>query len=1427
MGPKKELKYQSMTQLEHVLNRPSMYIGGVSNNIQKVNTLVHISENKSKSKEDSNEDEEKQQENKEEEKKFYISEKEIEKNDGFERTFIEPLSNAIDNVWRSSEADIKCTKIKIDVDEEKGEIFIFNDGLTVPVTKDEETGEYLPTKVFGKLLTSSNYDDTEERKTSGTNGVGVKCLGKNTVIPLYNGTKKLIQDITSSDILIGDDGNPRNILALSNGIDELYEINQLGMHSYIVNKDHTLCFKIVVEDGNNKNIEDIEISASVLFDISYDDNNNGIKSCEKFIGYQSKCVNWDIQNTYIHPYLFGIKLAKESKNYTTISYKYKINSAENRLNLLGGILDVCGIRIQDNIVFLNDMFSEDITNDIVFIARSLGFISYCSKKKIFIIQPNKLFSTCFLSDIPSYIFRNNNVNNKNFINIANYDIANYDIGMISISKLGSGEYYGIKVDENKKFVINDFTVTHNCTNIFSKEFKVTITDPVNNHKFVQKWSNNMRDVSKPKITSYKGKNGSTEISWIPDLEKFKQEKISQDTIDLFHKYAIDTAMITKIPVFFRKEKILIKTLTDYAKLYYKSELIKSKHFVKIQTDESEVVIMPIEDKEKDNILISFVNGIETKQGGVHVDEWVDTVLKLIIDKINGKKTSQKLTLRDIKPFFNFFINCNLTNPKFTSQEKIKLSSPKIKATNIETKHINSIMKWAIIDDIKSLIKGKELSLLKKTEKTRGFKKIEGYDPAVKSGTKESGNCSLILTEGLSARTFAIFAISSNIQVFGKSSRNYFGVFPLRGKLLNCMNASTQTISNNKEITNIIQILDLKHGVDYTKDENFKNLNYGRVICLGDSDADGFHINSLVINFFHSMFPSILKRKEPFFSFMRTPILRLTHKKNNIPFYSLKDFEDYKKKNKIIGTLKYYKGLGTSTNDEIKESFGKKVVQLYQDDKTKETMEKAFHSKLADKRKDWIEAFTKNPQKSTSEYSQTITKEIEAMKITDFIDNELILFSIEDCNRNIPNLIDSLKESQRKILFACFLKNLSHTSKELKVAQLAGFVSEKTGYHHGEQCLFDTITKMAQNFVGSNNINLLKPVGQFGSRLNSNDYASARYIFTKLEKITRLIYRQEDDSILEKNFDDGQEIEPKFYVPIIPMILVNGGCSIGTGWSCFVPNFNIKDIIEYVKSWIKDGDIEEIDLTPWYKGYTGIIKKDEKDENKFISFGKLSKKENKIIVDELPVGYWTDNFKNKLDDLMEEKKIKSYKNTSSTEKVSFEIVEKTGEDFECNLESLGLKTNLSLKNMVFFNERNEIKRYTLTEIVNDFCKVRYEYYIKRKKYIISVIEYNIKILKNKVRFLKEVANEELVLKDKDDVTLFKEMSEKGYYNNKEENNEDFEFNYLLNMNIRSFTKKRMDSLEKDLENENTRLDKLVKTDEKDLWLGDIKELEKEL
>ena len=211
-----------------------------------------------------------------------------------------------------------------------------------------------------------------------------------------------------------------------------------------------------------------------------------------------------------------------------------------------------------------------------------------------------------------------------------------------------------------------------------------------------------------------------------------------------------------------------------------------------------------------------------------------------------------------------------------------------------------------------------------------------------------------------------------------------------------------------------------------------------------------------------------------------------------------------------------------------------------------------------------------------------------------------------------------------------------------MAQFSGYVSEQSGYHHGEASLNAAIVGMAQDYVGSNNINLLMPNGQFGTRLQGGkDSASERYIFTQLSPVTRYIFRKEDDAILEYLEDDGFPVEPMFYVPIIPMVLVNGGKGIGTGFSTDVLSYSVSKLIYYLQCKLEHKSTSDIEFTPSYRGFTGSYH--ENDNNRYIVKGKYEKlSDKKVRVIELPIGCWTDDFKQHIENLMEADKNKKGK-----------------------------------------------------------------------------------------------------------------------------------------------------------------------------------------
>lgn len=987
-------------------------------------------------------------------------------------------------------------------------------------------------------------------------------------------------------------------------------------------------------------------------------------------------------------------------------------------------------------------------------------------------------------------------------------------------QLLTGSNYG----NNERTVSGVNGIGCKACNIFSTKFVIKGIDPVRKLSFEQTWTNNMRTVSEPIIKSSKLKTGYTHVTYFPDFPRFFLDGYTDDIIEHLTRYIIETAMLTKVKVYLNDCLLPVNSLLTYAKLY---EPVSDDYYV-IKTPSSEVVIST---STGDFEAISYVNGICTPKGGVHVDLWSEAIFRPIVEKFT-KKDKPAVNIKDVKQFFRLFIVTVVPNPEFSSQEKEKLESPKPTDVVVKSADITKIMKWAVMSEIEDVIKSKEMLVLKKTEKKKkGYVKIKGYDRANFADTKKSYLCGLIICEGDSAAKFASDGIEKG--VYGYEGPDYFGILALTGKCLNVRNSDATKTGKNVVITKLVQSLNLQYGLDYTIDENFKTLSYGKVIILTDADVDGIHIEGLLMNFFHFLFPSLLKREEAFLVSMKTPIVRVYGSKKGVKdllFYDENRFKRFRdEQGKPIST-KYYKGLGTTKPEDVPDIFGEKIIEYRLDEKTPTIINKVFATKFADERKKWLENY--NPQ--STDFSLDDTDKITPMDMSYFLDNEMIKFSMDDCGRSIPSLFDGLKESQRKILFAVKKRgNLGYnTKKTIKVAQLANYAAEVSAYHHGENNLCGAIVNMAQEYPGSNNIPLLYRDGQFGSlKSNGNDAASPRYIFTKMEALTHLLFRTEDDVLLEHNEDDGNPIEPKFYIPILPTVLINGAHGIGTGWSSSIPCYNPLDIIDCVKTWIAnngsfyiedDGMIVSHfpDLLPYYRGFTGTI---ELKDNKIITSGVITKEGKKTRITQLPIGMSYDQFKEMCEDWIVEKKIKSFFKNSSN-RADFTITE-TDDGFSCNLTNLKLKSSIAITNMVLFNEKQQLKKYTLEQIIHDFCVVRYKFYEMRKQRLLTSLQNDLEILSNKARFVNEIAVEKtLNIMNIEENVLYQELEKRGYtkQNSKIDDGEHETggYEYLLRLQVKTFTEEKVKILQKEREQLGIKLDTLIKTTENELWLRDI-------
>lgn len=976
--------------------------------------------------------------------------------------------------------------------------------------------------------------------------------------------------------------------------------------------------------------------------------------------------------------------------------------------------------------------------------------------------------------------------------------------------LTSGNY-----DKNEKRIVggkNGYGAK--LTNIFSTEFLLETVDDIRKKKMKILWTDNMTNKKKVKITD-SDKKGMTKITFKPDLKRFNITSLSDDIISVMKKRVYDIAANTNknVSVYLNGDKIPIKKFEDYIKLYLKGD----KEII-VDEDTSDRWSVGLVMSEENFEQVSFVNGINTNLGGTHVDDVSKKIIKDFLEKLSKKKLKVKNSYVKDKMFI--FVKSFIENPSFNSQTKEFMTTrPNNFGSlwDINKKFSNGLNKLGIIEEVTSFAQFKEKKELNKTDgkvkkRLYGIPKLEDANWA---GTKNSEKTRLILTEGDSAKTFAISGLS-------KIGRDRYGVFPLKGKLLNVKDQSCDKILKNTEITYLKQILGLKQDYKY---KSLDETRYGGIIILTDQDVDGSHIKGLVMNLFHTFWPELLKLG--FVKSLITPIVKAFKGKEELSFYTLTDYENWKNKNLTGWKTKYYKGLGTSKSDEARKAFEdiekKLITYNWNKDEDNDALNLGFAKELADKRKEWLLNYDR----------QNILKNTEKnISISDFINKDLIHFSNYDNHRSIPSVIDGLKPTQRKILYT----GLNYLKKdEIKVAQFSGLVSQKTDYHHGEQSIVSTVVNMAQNYVGSNNCNLFLPNGQFGTRiLGGKDRSSERYIFTNIAPITKYIFNEYDNDLLNYVNSDGQIVEPEFYAPCIPLILVNGTTGIGTGFSTEVLPHKLEDIVEALKNKLDNKKVEK--LKPWYRLFEGEIQ--EETDRKYITYGsfKFNDKKNIITITELPIGTWTENYKEFIEKSLIDKSaskadmkkqfIKNYNNYSTEYLVNFELeFEKTTysklkkmNKIELS-KKLKLTTNLSETNMYLFDKNNHIRKFKNTnEILDYYYDIKLNYYDLRKKNMIKLLEEKVRELQNKVRFIRKVKNKEIDVLDTTDDKLNKDLETNNF--DKLKSDDKYTYDYLIKMAIRTLTLENANKMENEYIKLNNELELLKNKDIKDMWREEL-------
>ena len=963
--------------------------------------------------------------------------------------------------------------------------------------------------------------------------------------------------------------------------------------------------------------------------------------------------------------------------------------------------------------------------------------------------------------------------------------------------------------------------------IWSTYGYIETVDHTRGLKYTQEFRSNLDVICPPVVTKVKSAKPYTKVVFRPDYVRLQMPGgLTSDMMALLKKRVYDIGAVTdhsvkKVKIMYNSAPVPVKNFQQFIDLYLgekDADKQETRRVYECVGDRWEYAVGLSASHEF--VQVSFVNGICCHKGGKHVDYIMGQITRKLVDYIEKKK-KVKVNASAIKEQLILFLRCDIENPAFDSQTKDFMNTPSAKfgsTCSISDGFVEKIAKMGVMDLACALTDAKESKAAKKTDgaKVKTVRGIPNLIDANFSGTEKSKDCILILCEGLSAMSGIVSGLSS-------ADRNTIGIFPLKGKVLNVRGEKVAKINENKEIAAIKKILGLESGKNYrTIEDVHSSLRYGRVMVMTDQDLDGSHIKGLCINLFHNEWSSLCQIPG-FLCFMNTPILRAKKGQQTVLFYNDGEYEEWKQTFGEGGpkgwTIKYFKGLGTSTAVEFKEYFAhKKIVGFTHSGPTSDdSVDKVFNKKRPDDRKVWLENYDKTAYLNTSQ---------PQVSYEEFFDKEMIHFSKYDCERSIPNMVDGLKTSQRKVLYAAFKRRLT---QETKVAQFSGYVSEHSCYHHGEASLNGAIVKMAQDYVGSNNIHLLQPNGQFGTRLQGgDDAASERYIFTQLNPLARLIFPEADDGVLKNINDDGSIVEPEYYVPILPFCLVNGVTGIGTGFSTDIPSYNPIQIVHYLRNKLQGLPPTAETFTPYYEGFKGTVTKVQ--DNKYLIKGVYVKTgEDKIRITELPIGTWTMPYLVYLDELVDGgvdkagKKLppvlKDVVNLSTEVAVDITVQFPKGKlatlsqgDIEGLLK---LTTTVSTTNMHLFDAECRLHKYlTIEEIIDDFFVTRMKTYQKRKEALICAMEKLLVRLSNRARYILETLSGDVDLRKKTGQQVLELLTGRGFIQL------DGDYSYLIKMPMDSVTEENVAKILKEKADTENELAVLKATTLEQIWMKEL-------
>ena len=1399
---------------------------------------------------------------------------------GLYKIFDEIIVNAADNTVRNPK---KCNLIKVNIDKETGYIEVYNNGSDIPIEVHKEEKVYVPEMIFSTLLTSENYDQSD-KLVGGKNGFGSKLTNiysQEFIVEVVDSKRKkyfcqkFYNNMFKRDKAIIKDLNEKKesyvkIRFLPDykkfGKDRLTEDMYQIMKRRIYDLAGTTSKKVQVF-FNDQEITGIgEVNTFEDYIKLY------YKDSQKKIIYRDFNERWSVGVVY-----------DSSSQFNHMTFVNKINTFDGGTHLryiTNQIINDITKRViakgKENVKVKESHITDNLT---IFINSSLEDPDFASQtKEKFTTKHSKFKVKCEID--------------KKFLDeIAKTGIVD-DICEIS-KTLFKNELS--KTDGKKRASMKDIPKLKDATFAGTdKSSKCILIVTEGDSAF--SFGDAGREVIGTEfygVVPLKGKLMNAKKATIEKTKQNDEFKMINKILGLKHNTVYDNTKSL------RYGSVLV--LTDQDSVSGDTPLLLSNgNNFDIKTIEN------INDtgwiKTKNNKEISFTK----------LKIWTETcwtnIANIIRHKVN-KRMYRVVTNSGI---------VDVTEDHSLLNKDCKEISPKMCEIGMELLH--SFPKFKVLDDLEDNI----FSDNKYDEYTEKyyimgqlFKETEiNYDDINKLLNKGNKYRILFLKGLLSTYNINFNSFDKITLKFDDKLKVQIVYFLLKKLeyeivldfdenenmyILNII--KEKTLFHN--MTRINKIIDLGIVEDYVYDLETENHHFqagiGEMIV---HNTDGYHIKGLFMNYIHTHWPSLLKING-FIKSLATPIIKVyktSNIKNNDPlkiFFTQTEFKNWSKdKNVSSYYIKYFKGLGTSTTEEARESFqdfeNKLINYIWNSDinnddviigddidnnssatdKTKSLdntennndKSKNKTNKIVKKNKDDIDlntleksdaslilSFGKNFENKRKclvrNYNPDIIIENDQKQVTydDFIKKELVHFFHNDTMRSIPNICDGLKSSQRKIIYGTFLRNLE--KNEVKVSQLSGYISDVTGYHHGENSLQEAIINMAQDFVGSNNTNLLYPSGTFGTRrVGGKDHASSRYIFTKNSELLRNIFCKEDEPILEYIDEENQIVEPHIYYPIIPIILVNGCDGIGTGYSTTIHPCNPKDIIKNIKTYLnlhKNTDNKKlikkfIKLDPWYRGFTGRIEKI--DDNSYECYGcyeQIPNNENSIRITELPIGTWTQTYLEFLSGLVESNSlISDYNAGAGVYKVNIVVT------FKLNVLQALLKndtlykelklckkissTNMHLCKICEENNSKVIKifKYLDTnDILLEYILIRYNAYMLRKNYYLKVLENELDIYKYRKKFIEYYISKKIIVEKRKKEDVIQTFIELKFPQLGVNINSTKSYDYLTSLPIFSLTLEKIEELENLFNKKSQELEIYKNTSVEQLWINDLDKFEK--